>query len=220
MTSTHDTIDELAGVQPDSFLAGLRARRPQSRRCSQQSHLALFDPVAPASTGFTRAERFAVATFVVALHRQPAQLRFHAEGLAGAGAPSGWAQTIAAEAACGAASGPYGRYPGGPLSVEDADGPAYRTSAEGRAVLGDRLAAALAHAHLLVFHPRDAGKEALQTLLDAGWSADDIVTLSQLVAFLAYQLRVVVGLRALDACAAPADSPAQASTNFQIHPCA
>ncbi|MDM0035674.1 CMD domain protein [Variovorax sp. J22P271] len=127
---------------------------------------------------------------------------------------------MAAEAASGAASGPYGRYPDGPLSAEDADGPAYRTSGEGRAVLGDRLSAALAHAHLLVFHPRDAGREALQTLLDAGWSADDIVTLSQLVAFLAYQLRVVVGLQALDASAAPADPLAETSTTFQTRPSA
>ena len=36
-------------------------------------------------------------------------------------------------------------------------------------------------------------------LEDAGWSATGIVTLSQLVAFLAFQLRVVAGLTALQA---------------------
>ena len=53
------------------------------------------------------------------------------------------------------------------------------------------------HMHLLVFHPRDAAPAALQALLDAGWSTTDIVTLSQIAAFLSFQIRVVAGLRAL-----------------------
>jgi uncharacterized protein YciW len=57
---------------------------------------------------------------------------------------------------------------------------------------------------LLVFRPRDASPAALQSLLDAGWSTTGIVTLSQLVAFLSFQIRVVAGLRAL--AAAPAKS--------------
>ena len=97
------------------------------------------------------------------------------------------------------AEGPYGRYPEGPLSAEDKAGPVYRVSDESRAVLGPRLAAALEHTHLLVFRPRDASAAALQALLDAGWSTTDIVTLSQLVAFLSFQIRVVAGLRALAA---------------------
>jgi uncharacterized protein YciW len=55
----------------------------------------------------------------------------------------------------------------------------------------------LDHAHQLVFHPRDANSAALQLLLDAGWSNAGIVTLSQLVAFLAFQIRAVAGLRTL-----------------------
>jgi len=65
------------------------------------------------------------------------------------------------------------------------------------ASLGPRLAAPLEHAHLLVFRPRDASPAALQALIDAGWSTSGIVTLSQLVAFLSYQIRVVTGLSAL-----------------------
>ena len=49
---------------------------------------------------------------------------------------------------------------------------------------------------------RDASAAALQELLDAGWSNAGIVTLSQLVAFLAFQIRTVVGLRALAAAGA------------------
>jgi uncharacterized protein YciW len=50
---------------------------------------------------------------------------------------------------------------------------------------------------MLVFHPRDAAPASLQALLDSGWSTTDIVTLSQIVAFLSFQIRVVTGLRTL-----------------------
>ena len=69
-------------------------------------------------------------------------------------------------------------------------GPSART-------LGPRLAAAFEHTHMLVFHPRDAAPAYLQALIDAGWSTTGIVTLSQLVAFLSYQIRVAAGLRVL-----------------------
>jgi hypothetical protein len=57
----------------------------------------------------------------------------------------------------------------------------------------------LRHAHFLVFHPRDAQPQRLRVLEAAGWSADDIVVLSQLVAFLSFQIRVVAGLCVLSA---------------------
>ena len=90
-----------------------------------------------------------------------------------------------------------GAYPTGPLSREDTPGPSHRVAVETRRALGPRLAAAFDHLHLLVFHPRDAAAPALQALLDAGWSTTDIVTLSQIAAFLSYQIRVVAGLRIL-----------------------
>jgi uncharacterized protein YciW len=34
-------------------------------------------------------------------------------------------------------------------------------------------------------------------MLDAGWSTTAVVTLSQLVSFLAFQIRVVAGLKAM-----------------------
>jgi len=39
----------------------------------------------------------------------------------------------------------------------------------------------------------------MQALLAAGWSSTAIVTLSQLVAFLSFQVRTVAGLRTLGA---------------------
>ncbi|WP_306231942.1 CMD domain protein [Agrococcus beijingensis] len=105
----------------------------------------------------------------------------------------------------GRASGPYGDYREPGLQAEAVAGP---VAAIDCSVLGTRLAAALEHAHLLVLHPRDARPEALQALVDAGWEADALVSLSQLVAFLAFQLRLVHGLRVLADSPAPATDPA------------
>ena len=84
-------------------------------------------------------------------------------------------------------------------STLEKDRPDYvlRIGADARRALGSRLAAAFEHMHLLVFHPRDADPVALHALLDAGWSTTDIVTLSQIAAFLSFQIRVVAGLRIL-----------------------
>ncbi|MDQ0035973.1 CMD domain protein [Variovorax boronicumulans] len=196
-SSVPDVIDRLAGIAPGSHLDQIRAQREQARTNAQQSYLSLFVPTPPVFGNFEIADRFAVAAFVAALHGQPDVARFYADALAGQGARAGVAEAIAAEAQRGAAEGPYGRYPAGPLSAEDVPGPSYAVDAAQRPVLGERLSAGLAHAHLLVFHPRDASPAALQSLLDAGWSSTEVVTLSQLVAFLAFQIRVVIGLRAL-----------------------
>src|SRR6266700_1878907 len=108
-------------------------------------------------------------------------------------------EAINAEIARGKTSGPYGAYPAGPLSVENTAGLIYRVSVERKSALGARLVVALEHAHLLVFRPRDAASTDMKALLAAGWSNTGIVTLSQLVAFLSFQVRVVSGLRTLAA---------------------
>lgn len=72
----------------------------------------------------------------------------------------------------------------------------------------ERLDAGLAHADLLVLRPREAAPAHLRTLEAAGWDADGIVTLSQLVSFLTFQLRVAHGLRVLAENPAPAAQPA------------
>jgi CMD domain protein len=192
---TADVIDLLAGVERGSALDRIRDQRPAARENAQKSWAALFEPEEPGTV--SALERHAVAAFVAALHREPETARFYAEALAKRDA--GLAIAVAAEAERAGAEGPYGRYPEGPLSAEDKAGPVYRVSDGSRPVLGPRLAAALAHTHLLVFRPRDASAAALQALLDAGWSTTDIVTLSQLVAFLSFQIRIVAGLRALAA---------------------
>lgn len=194
-----DVIDLLVGIEPGDRLDTIRRHRLQARTHAQESYRALFVPTAPVPGTVTQAERLAIAAFVAGLHQQPDAAAFYAAALVAQDASSGLAQAIAAEASRGAVQGPYGHYPPGPLSSENTDGLAYAMGEEQRALLGVRLSAALEHAHLLIFHPRDASPESLQALLDAGWSATDIVILSQLVAFLSFQIRVVAGLRALAA---------------------
>jgi CMD domain protein len=196
-TETADVIDLLAGIEQGSSLSAIRARRVQARENAQKSYLALFEP---ADFGdVAAAERYAVAAFVAGVHDRPATASFYFTKLAKAADRADLLEPLKAEIARGKTSGPYGAFPAGPLSAEDKQGPIYRISGDGERVLGPRLAAALEHAHLLVFRPRDSAPAAMQALLDAGWSTTGIVTLSQLVAFLSFQVRSVAGLRTLGA---------------------
>ena len=189
-----DVIDRLAGIGPGSGLDGVRRQRDEARRHAQASFDGLFTPVD--ASGFSVTERWAVAAFLALLHNQGDAAVFYAEGLAARDAAL--AATVRAEAGRAAARGPFGAYPPGPLSAEDSAGTVHRADAT---ALDARLAAALDHAHMLLFHPRDASPEWLQRLVDAGWTTPAIVTLSQLVAFLSFQIRVVAGFRAMQQAA-------------------
>jgi CMD domain protein len=199
---TPDVIDLLAGIEPGSHLHQLRSERQRARDNAQASYLALFEPADPRTVSV--AERFAIASFVLGLNGRTEETRYYMAKLAGNVGGAALAAAITAELPRGMASGPVGRYPKGPLSGEDVAGVAYHVSDDCKAVVGSRIAAAMEHAHLLTFRPRDADPCALQSLLDAGWSTDGIVTLSQLIAFLAFQLRVILGLKALASAPATA----------------
>jgi CMD domain protein len=191
-----DVIDTLAGIAPGSHLDSVRrTRRPVAREHAQKSYDSLFAPSDTA--GFSPVERFAVAVFEAGLHGQAAIKDFYAAKLRSAGAADALVAAIDAEITSATTKGPYGAYPKGPLSKEDTAGPVHRVAGKNREALGPRLATAFEHVHMLVFHPRDAAPPSLQAMLDAGWTTDAVVTLSQLVAFIAFQIRVVAGLRAL-----------------------
>lgn len=189
-----DIIDLLAGIEPGSHLDKIRNGRPEARKNAQSSYRALFET--DELDAVSEVERFALATFVGGLHREKVATDFYASGLRQRGGKEIVA-AITGEIAHAETSGPYGGYPSGPLSVEDKAGLVFSVSAPGRQILGEKLSTAFEHAHLLVFHPRDATPRGLKKLLDAGWSATGIVTLSQLTSFLAFQVRVIAGLRAL-----------------------
>ncbi len=186
-----DVIDRLVGIEPGDRLDTLRRARLVARENMQASYLALFEPATEGDA--TPRERYATAAFVTGVHREGVVAPFYAEALAALDIKL--AEAVAVEVAAVGTTGPYGSFPAGPLSVEDALGPRFNVTR--RDVLGGRISASLEHAHMLVFHPRDSSAVWLQGLLDAGWSTTGIVTLSQLVAFLAFQVRVVHGLRAL-----------------------
>lgn len=212
-TETHDTdtgashgdiIASLVGVAPGEVLDHAWKRRPESREHAQGSFQALFLPVDDSEASLP--ERAAVALFVARLHEQTAAGEFYGALLRETGGGEGLEPLIVAEAARAAGAGPYGAFQA-ENAHESIDGPVYSVSSvEAASALGDRLAAALEHAHLLVLHPRDAERGHLQRLLDAGWSSTGIVTLSQLVSFLAFQLRVVHGLDAVRRVAGGASS--------------
>lgn len=190
-----DVIDRLLGIAPGSALDRIRATRTEARAQAQASYRALFEPDDMA--GIAQQERLAVAAFVVGLHGQSAVTEHYAGALAAAGATPALADAVAAAAKAATGQGPYGSYPAGPLSVEDQPGATWRVDGRIAPILGPRLTAAFEHMHLLILHPRDAGPTALQALLDAGWTTTDVVTLSQIAAFLAFLVRVVAGLGAL-----------------------
>ena len=185
-----DVIDSLVGIAPGSKLDAIRAQRTEARKHAQASYTSLFEP--PELAGVSADERHAIASFVAGLHGEPKTDTFYAAKL-----PAALRSGVATEVAAAKTKGPYGHFPKGPLSVEDAPGTTWKVSDAGRATLGPRLSAAFEHTHMLVFHPRDASALSLQSLLDAGWSTNDIVTISQLVSFLSYQIRVVSGLGVL-----------------------
>ena len=190
-----DVINSLAGLAPRSPLALIRDGKPVTRENAQASFRALFELVRPGTVALQ--ERFAIATFVAGLHAQDDVMAFYTARLLRTMPPAEFLAVLSAEADRGRTVGPYGAYPKGALTVENVAGLIYQVAATNRSALGARLSAALAHVHMLVFHPRDASPTSLQALHDAGWSKNDIVTLSQLVAFLAFQIRAVAGLRAL-----------------------
>jgi len=198
--STPDIIDTLAGIKPGSALDAIRAKRLQARDNAQKSYLSLFEPIDAGDVSLL--ERAAVAAFVTGLHGESPVATFYREKLAATAGGAALLGAVDAEITRGKTSGPYGSFPAGPLSIENTAGLIYRVSASNKSALGVRLVSALEHAHLLVFRPRDAASTDMKALLAAGWSNTGIVTFSQLVAFLSFQVRVVSGLRTLAAATA------------------
>lgn len=198
----NDIVDQILEVTPQ--LDALRRRRPVTRDQLQASFDALFHPVSTADV--SQADRELIAAFATALAAGPdstasdstasdSTASFYAARAEAA--DSERAAVVLTEAAASAAAGPFGSYTELGLQGENTDGARYAPADAVVSALGERLAAALAHTHLLVLRPREASGADLGRLLDAGWTPDGIVTLSQLVSFLAFQQRVVAGLRTL-----------------------
>lgn len=189
-TSTTDIIDVLSGIAPGSVLDALRDDRTQARENAQRSFEALLEP-ADAGT-FALGDRYAIALFVSRLLAFDVAGNFYADLLSDE-APE-LAQSIEDAASDARERGPVGTYREPGLAAENTPAREWQPS-EGS--FDPYIAAALAHAHLLTYRLRESSADDLAALVDAGWSADDIVTLSQLIAFLNFQLRYALGLQAL-----------------------
>ena len=189
--TTVDIVDELVGATDE--LRALRERRPVTIEQLQASFDALFSPVS--SAHFSLTERDYIAAFATRLTSDDAVAEFYAERALARDAQRG--SDILAYAAEHATGGPFGQYREAGLVDESTDGHRLVPNDVDIAQFGERLAAALAHTHRLVVRPREADDDAIAALLAAGWSPDGIVKLSQLVSFLAFQQRVISGLRAV-----------------------
>ena len=76
-------------------------------------------------------------------------------------------------------------------------GHALLSISEGGSNIGgnDRLHALIRHVDLVTNHPKDALSEDIENLKEVGVAEPDIVRLSELIAFVNYQIRVVQGIR-------------------------
>ncbi|WP_331716130.1 alkylhydroperoxidase domain protein [Pseudoclavibacter sp. 13-3] len=194
-----DIIDQLAGITPGSDLDELRRHRQQARDNAQRSFSALLEPEQPGTFGYD--ERYAVATLVAGLHGFDEASRFYRDLLSDAiddeTAVKRLSSIIDEVVTSNRVQGPFGIYREPQLANENRPGPDLRLTDEQRDALGARLSAAFELAQILVLHPRDSRPEMLVPLSEAGWSTTDLVSLEQLIAFLAFQLRSAWGLRAL-----------------------
>jgi len=85
------------------------------------------------------------------------------------------------------------------LLAEGADAAAVAAVDAGKPVADARLQAMLAFTGKLIERPIEGDKAAVQSLAASGLSTPAIVAMSQLIAFLSYQIRVAAGLKALAA---------------------
>lgn len=198
-TDSTDIIDFLAGIRPGERVAELRRNRMQARTNAQHSFRVLLeaDDDGDSDGGFTDTERYVVAAFVAGLH-QGRGAAFYTD-LLGDVVERAVVNAVRESVDAGLTVGPYGTYREPDLAEESVGGPEFTVDPRARGVLGQRLAAALEFAHLLVFHPRDCRPERLAPLAWWGWTPRQVVSLAQLISFLCFQLRAAAGLAAVKA---------------------
>jgi alkylhydroperoxidase domain protein/CMD domain protein len=175
-----DILNTLLGIADDSPLAQLRLQRPEATSHTQGSYDALFSNTS--SGAVSRTERLGTALRVAALHAEPAFVEHYSKLLRATDAAS---DGLIADILTGAAAASSAVLP----SAESSS-----PRAQARPV---RLQAMLSHADLLVIRPAAATPAALAALQQAGLSAPEIVTISQLIAFTSFHIRVFVGLALL-----------------------
>ena len=189
--TSEDVIDRLLQWPAGHATLAVRHQRDKVVVATQGSYDGLFDAALP---GPSLAERLLVALSIAELSGSAVLVAHYRAQL----------QTLAATA---------------PLT------PAQQAALEGQPQDGvqadTRLHAILTFARTLALRPVEGDKAALLRLPAAGLTTPEVVALAQLIAFVAYQVRVVAGLQALAALPvggeAAQTAPAAAEAPF-VHP--
>ncbi|WP_203566595.1 CMD domain protein [Aestuariimicrobium ganziense] len=185
-----DLIDQVVGIAPGDPLDTIRRARPVARDQVQAAEQALFETD---TNDIPRDQRWLVGAFVTALTVPGTPLDEHRR----AGLDPDRAVLLEQLLSSAPDQGPRGSYREPGLATESQPVERWLVPDDVRAQLGEPLAAVVEHAHLLVIHPRDSRPAVLGRLVEAGWTRQQVVTWSQLVAFTSFQTRVVTGLTAL-----------------------
>ncbi|MGF6980536.1 hypothetical protein F0160_27520 [Paraburkholderia sp. JPY303] len=176
-TVADDFVEQLAGLAPDGATAALRAFRGDATRYTQGSHDALFSTDV---ADLTLRERLFAAWYAALLsNSEQTALAYRERLLTLAAAADAQTETT--------------------RSLLDAIAAQRAVPVASMATTDQRLAAILLHTEALTLRPAATGKPALAILQAGGLTTRAIVALSQLIAFVTYQVRVVAALRALEA---------------------
>lgn len=184
---SQDTIDLAATLQPDDARYQMRHAREKIARHTQLSETALFDP---AIDDISIGERLFAAWYAASLSGVPTVAGLYRRRI---DAMPGSEPAQAALATLDALA-PEESMPSSAAVRADA-------VAEVGRVAGKRLAAIAAHTILLADAPVLAEPHHVQALQQAGFTTRAIVVLSQLIAFVSYQTRVVAMINAMGAAA-------------------
>ncbi len=174
-----DIIDQVAGLAPGGRLHALRHQRDKVASATQGSYDAMFDT---AVEGLSVTERLLVALHACNLSQALELSQHYRSRLVALNDDPVLLATVELGGERGFDSG-----------VESA------TESPWPAAAAPRLRAMLNFTHTLITNPIEGDKPALMKLIEAGLSTPAIVALAQLIAFVSYQLRLVAGLKAMQA---------------------
>lgn len=174
-----DVIEHAAGLAEGDKLQRLRRRRSTVVDHAQATLLALVDPDDPGNLSLI--ERAALAFRVAVVNEERELTAWYRHRLVQVGAPAALIDAVRERPLATGQQGKAATHP------------------DGHPLLPSRLAVILDHVDRVAVEPGEVGPEHIRTLEAAGLSEPEIVTVSQIAAFVSYQTRVITGLREIAA---------------------
>jgi len=180
-----DVIEYAAGLTDGDPLQTIRQRRAGVVEHAQATLRALVAPAEPGNLSLV--ERAALAFRVAVVNAEQQLAAWYRNRLAEVGAPDALITAVAARPLAGerSAAQPSGPQP---LAPPPGDDP-----------IPSRMAVILDHIDRVTVAPGDVGPEHIRVLEAAGLAEPEIVTVSQIAAFVSYQVRITAGLREIAA---------------------